>query len=297
MMIRQPNQQIRQAVITTAGRATRLLPATKEQPKSMLPLFFSAWNGELVVRPIIQSIFEQLFDHEVREFYFIVGKAKRFVQDHFTPDPRYLEDLRTHARLIQADELQSFYLKVDESFLIWVNQPEPLGFGDAVLRGEGLVGEEPFLLHAGDTYVYSKTDLIARLSQVHIKDGADATLTLHRVDDPHMYGVAEVKEKGNGILEVRSVEEKPARSKSNYAIMALYAFNPTIMRSLRAIKPGAGGEFQLTDAIQHMIENGHEVQAIESDPGDTFLDVGSPTAYWEALETSHRHSVRSQHEM
>jgi UTP--glucose-1-phosphate uridylyltransferase len=288
---------IRQAIITVAGRATRLLPATKQQPKSMLPLFCLGTSGDMVLMPILQRIFEQLFQYGAREFYFIVGKSKRAVQDHFGPDSEYVQYLNRHDKEILGLQLEDLYKKVSDSFLIWVNQPEPKGFGDAVLRAEGLVGTEPFLVHAGDTYVISETGIISRLFKAHMRSKATATLTLKEVLDPRRFGVAEVADNGDGTFLVERVVEKPAKPKSNLAIMAIYAFGPRIMEALKTVPTGQGGEVQLTDGIQKLIDSGENVRAIKMDANDHVLDIGTPDSYWEALEFSyHYYKSRSQHQ-
>jgi UTP--glucose-1-phosphate uridylyltransferase len=295
--LRPQNDIIRQAIITVAGRATRLLPATKQQPKSMLPLFCLGTSGDIVLMPILQRIFEQLFDHGAREFYFIVGKSKRAVQDHFGPDSEYVQYLNYHDKEILGLQLEDLYKKVSDSFLIWVNQPEPKGFGDAVLRAEGLIGNEPFLVVAGDTYVISEKGIIHRLFRAHLNSKASATLTLKQVSDPRQFGVADVLDNGDGTFLVHRVVEKPAKPTSNLAIMAIYAFDTHIMEALKAVPPGQGGEIQLTDGIQKLIESGRTVQAIKMDATDHVLDIGTPESYWEALEFSyHYYRSRSKHQ-
>jgi UTP--glucose-1-phosphate uridylyltransferase len=153
------------AVVAAAGLGTRLLSATKEQPKEMLPVFAST-DGIVCVKPIIQEIFEQLFDVGVRRFFFIVGKGKRAIEDHFTPDREFIDRLGVHGNNNQASHLDAFYRRIDASMIVWVNQPEPKGFGDAVLQAKHLMTEEPFLLHAGDTIIKSRTESIpTRLAQ------------------------------------------------------------------------------------------------------------------------------------
>lgn len=281
----------RQAVIPVAGLGTRLLSATKEQPKEMLPIFAADENGILCLKPMAQEIFERLFEFGVRKFYFVVGRRKRAIQDHFTPDHEFVHRLKSQGKDSQSlKQLESFYTKVETSTIVWVNQPEPKGFGDAVLQVERLTDDDSFLVHAGDTDIISINESVyARLTKTHTRNHADATLTIREVRDPRQYGVADVLEKG-GNLEVKAVVEKPDQPKTRLAIMPVYVFNSTIFSALRVTKPGKGGEIQLTDAIQELIHRGCRVQAIKLAPDDIRLDIGSPEAYWEALQLSHRYA-------
>ncbi len=285
---------ISKAVIPAAGLGTRLLSATKEQPKEMLPLFASD-RGTLCLKPAVQQIFEQLFDLGLREFCFIVGKGKRAIEDHFTPDRDYIRRLNAHGKNVQGFQLGRFYNRIEESTIVWVNQPEPLGFGHAVLQAEPVVDEQPFLVHAGDTYLASTSNSIhRRLLRSHFKNEADATLTIQQVDDPRQYGVAEIRRSSSNRLEVRGVEEKPTRPRSNFALMPLYIFNATIFKSLKKTKKDRLGEIQLTDAIQGLIDSGRKVQAVSLRPDDLRLDIGTPETYWEALEASYLNATSNQ---
>jgi len=286
------HRSMKKAVIPAAGLGTRLLSATKEQPKEMLPVFTLDEDSVMCLKPMVQQIFEQLFDFGIREFYFIVGKGKRAIEDHFTPDREYVNRLNGQGRNSQALQLGGFYRRIEASMIVWVNQPEPRGFGDAVLHAERLIGDEPFLVHAGDTLVNSRTEpVLERLLRACSSSEVDAMLTLQRVEDPHDYGVAEVLEGPDGTHEVRRVVEKPAQPPSRLAIMPLYIFDRTIFEALAGTPPGKGGELQLTDGIQRLIETGHIVRAIELLESDVRLDIGTPETYWEALELSHRYAL------
>jgi UTP--glucose-1-phosphate uridylyltransferase len=281
------------AVIPVAGLGTRLLSATKEQPKEMLPIF-SRDRGVLCVKPIVQVIFEELFDIGIREFYFVVGRGKRAIEDHFSADLELINSLNGHGKEAQALVMEKFYKKVMQSTIIWVNQPEPRGFGDAVLRAEPLVGglsysfNEPFLVAAGDTYLTSKLyDIPSWLARTHENGQAEATLTLKEVDDPRQYGVAEAVGMTSDSLSVERVVEKPQHPSSKLAIMPLYVFNSSIFAALRNTRLDRHGEIQLTDAIQKLIDEGHKVQAIKLRNEDLHIDIGTPETYWQALRLSY----------
>ena len=145
---------VEKVVVTAAGLGTRLLPITKEIPKEMLPLPIKE-GGEVVFKPMLQAIFEQLYEFGFRNFCFVVGRGKRTVEDYFTPDYEFLRYLRSKGKEKSAKLLEDFYEKISTSSVVFVNQPEPLGFGDAVYRAKPFVGSDSFLLHAGDDLVVS----------------------------------------------------------------------------------------------------------------------------------------------
>jgi UTP--glucose-1-phosphate uridylyltransferase len=281
---------IRKAIITAAGLGTRLLPMSKEVPKEMLPIFVEGRNG-LVLKPMLQAIFEQLYDFGVREFCLVVGRGKRLIEDHFTPDYGFLDELHNGGRRHLAEELNLFYSKIDDSRVIWVNQPKPKGFGDALLRAEGFGCNEDFLVAAGDTYMVSKKgDYLRRLSEGHLGKSVDVALMAMEVSDPEHYGIMETSVEGD-CLRVLSVEEKPARPKTRMAVMPFYIFYQNVSSSLfdaiRSLRPGVGGEIQLTDAINSLIKSGSRVYATQLLNEESRLDIGTPEKYWDALRLSY----------
>lgn len=286
---------IGKAVIPAAGLGTRLLSATKEQPKEMLPLFAADGQGVLCLKPVVERVFEQIFDFGVREFYFIVGKRKRAIEDHFTPDREFIDQLNGWGKTCQAQQLEGFYRRIEASTIVWVNQPDPRGFGNAVLQAKRMIGEESFLVHAGDTYLASSVskpyNILERLSRAHQKNRAEAILALKEIHDPRQYGVAEVLEKGEKDLEVRRLVEKPLHPTSKLAIMPVYIFEPKIFGALSNTERDRQGEIQLTDAIQKLVDTRHTVQAIKLGADDIYLDVGTVETYWEALKMSHDHAL------
>jgi UTP--glucose-1-phosphate uridylyltransferase len=280
---------ITKVIITAAGIGTRLLTMTKEQPKEMLPLFAKNESGDLCVKPLLQVVFEQLFDNGFRDFCFIIGRGKRVIEDHFTIDLAFINQLKNKGKQNLSSTLEQFYMKLSYSLIMWINQPEPKGFGHAVLMAKPYVKDEPFLVHAGDTYIFSTNNAnhIKRLITNHDGNRSDATLLLKEIEDPKQYGVAEVEEK-NGVLTVNGVTEKPKKPKTNLAIMPVYIFSRGILNALEKTQPGLGGEIQLTDAIQQLIKEGFNVQAVKLRNSEMRLDVGNPENYWQAIATSHK---------
>lgn len=283
--------EVKQAVITAAGIGTRLLTVTKEQPKEMLPLFDRNNNNYFCVKPLLQMIFEQLYHYGFREFCFIIGRGKRVIEDHFTIDRDFIRQLNNKGKYDLSSSLEQFYRMIEDSKIVWINQPEPKGFGHAVLMANPFIRNDPFLVHAGDTYIISSNGSpIKRLIKVHGKKKAEVTLLLKEVENPKHYGVAEVQEQNGEVFNVRKVIEKPQKPPTNLAIMPIYIFNPTILSILEKTQPSLGGEIQLTDGIQKIIDKGLKVQAIKLKDDEIRLDVGTPETYWEAITTSHTHS-------
>lgn len=277
-------------MIPTAGLGTRLFPATKEQPKEMLPIFSRLVNGDVGVKPLLQMVFEQLYEVGFREFCFVVGRGKRSIEDHFTPDHNSVVMLKSRGKGDQAVDLDGFYMKLKTSTIIWVNQPEPKGFGNAVLMAHPFVQNEHCLVQAGDTIIISEdAGHLRLLMKVYERFKADAAFLVQEIEDPRQYGIIEAEEIEKRVYRVKAAVEKPEKPPTNLAIMPIYIFNPVIFRALEKTPPGKGGEVQLTDAIQKLIEWDLNVCAVHLNPDDVRLDIGSPETYWEALNLSYRH--------
>lgn len=283
---------IRKVVIPAAGLGTRLTPATKEQPKEMLPMFTSEGGSGLYLTPFLQLVFEQLYRAGLSEFCFVVGRGKRAIEDHFTPDRAYFEMLSEKGKSEEASRLQDFYNKVGSSTIVWVNQPSPIGFGDAVLKAKSFVGKEKFLVHAGDNYICSETDgHLSRLAKVEEELGADAVFLLTEIQDPKHHGIIEGERVDDGVFRVLRAVEKPSKPFSNLAIVPVYLFGPDIFEALARTCPGVDGEIQLTDAIQILINLERKVYAIPLMKGEVRLDIGSAETYWEALRNFYRYKT------
>jgi len=275
------------AVITAAGRGVRLLPMTKEMPKEMMPIFSKIYGNNRVVLPLLQLIFEHLYSCNIRDYCFVVGREKRSIEDHFTPDTNFLKDLsRTNFKLIS-----NFYKKLENSHLTWVNQNSPRGFGDAVKITERFVGEDNFVVHAGDVSIIGgMKHSILRLIECGNDPSVSAVLLFRRVKDPKRHGVPKLKKLSESTYLVKEVEEKPYRPKSNMGLMPLYFFTPKIFAYLKKIRPGIGNEFQLTDAIQKLIENGEKVIAIPVNKTEKILDVGTVESYRYSQYSSYKYA-------
>ncbi len=243
----------------------------------------------MMVKPVVQLVFEQLHDAGLREFCYIVGRGKRGIEDHFTPDMDCIKTLEGMGKNGQASDLEDFYEKLESSTTMWVNQPEPKGFGNAVLMAQPFVQNESCLVHAGDSCIISgKMDYIKKLLEAFERFNADAAFLVLEIENPKQYGIVEGEEIEKGIIKVKSVVEKPETPKTNLAIMAMYAFHPIIFKALEETKQGKNGEIQLTDAIQKLIDWNLKVYAVKLDKSYNHLDIGSPERYWEAIELSYK---------
>lgn len=278
------------AVIPVAGHGTRLLTLTKDNPKEMVPIFTKSFN-EIAVRPLIEHIFLHLFDAGIRNFFFIVGKKKRSIEDHFTPEKDYLDYLKkidhNHYNL-----MKDFFEKIEVSNIVWINQNSPRGFGAAILTAKEVIGSKSFLVHAGDAYVRGSSKSILNLINVYKKSEPDVVFYLKQITNPKSYGVATVSKNHNGLYRVLGLEEKPKRPKSNLAIMPIYIFKPKIFDALLEIKPGVGNELQLTDAIQKIISSNGDVLAIKFRGQDDCIDIGTPENYFHAISISYNDSKK-----
>lgn len=273
------------AVITAAGRGTRLLPMTKEMPKEMMPVFSKIYGDGPVVLPLLQLIFEQIYSCNIRDYCFIVGREKRSIEDHFTPDHDFLKILSDRNKTI----ISKFYKKIEQSHLVWVNQNSPKGFGDAVKHAERFVGNDDLVVHAGDVSIIGKSPHpISRLIDAGKDPSVSAVLLVRKVKDPKRHGIPVLKKISKTSFLVEEVEEKPERPKSNMGLMPLYFFKPKIFECLRKIKPGKGNEYQLTDAIQRLIEEGGKVIAIPVNQDEDVLDVGTVESFKQSQEISFR---------
>ena len=273
-------------VITAAGKGTRLLPFTKEMPKEMMPIFSNVFTNKKVVLPLLQYVYEQLYSMNFRDYCFVVGREKRSIEDHFTPHEMYLRDLVGDYKKIMS----KFYQKLENSHLVWINQNKPLGFGDAVKHVERFVGKEDFIVHAGDVAILSNSKHpILRLMETAKKNpDVKAILLCKKVKDSKRYGVPTVNRLSNNLFNVKEVVEKPDKPKSEFGILPLYYFRSEIFSSLKKIKPGKGKEFQLTDAIQKMIQEKQKVLAITLDKNEEEVDVGTVESYKNAQDITFR---------
>ena len=276
---------IKKIVIPAAGLGTRLLPITKELPKEMLPIFFRGKRGRLYLKPVLQAIFEQFYDEGFREFGFVVGRGKRAIEDHFTPDYSFVGLLKKKNKEEVANVLREFYEKVADSTTVFINQPRPKGFADAVRKAKVFTQNEPFLMHAGDDFIISRKNRhLKSIVKIFEKHDADAAFLVEEVEDPRRYGVMIGNEVEPYIYKAKEVVEKPKKPPSNLAIIALYAFKPVIYEAIEEVKPDESGEMQLTDAVQILLNWRCKVYALKLMSSERRVDTGTPETYLKTLK-------------
>ena len=173
---------------------------------------------------------------------------------------------------------------------MWMNQNKPLGFGNAVKRAEKFVSGEDFILHAGDISIISryKHPILRLIDTAKKNPDVSAILVCKKVKNAKRYGILEIKKRSSSVYLVEGVEEKPVKPKSNFGILALYYFKPDIFNSLKKTKRGKNNEFQLTDGIQQMINDGKKVLAIPLTKDDIEIDVGTVESYRDAQVSSYK---------
>jgi len=237
---------IRKAVIPAAGLGTRFLPATKAQPKEMLPL---------VDKPAIQYIVEEAKESGIESLLIITGRGKRAIEDHFDHAPELEFFLRQKGQEDLAEEVR----KISELLSIhYVRQKEPKGLGHAVLCAREFVGKEYFAVLLGDDVFFSETPALRQLIHLHeeMKGSVIGVVEVGK-DEVSRYGIIEGVSLRPGLFKVRSLIEKPSpeEAPSNLAIVGRYVLSPLVFEILKDTKPGKGGEIQLTDALNVLCQN------------------------------------------
>ena len=258
---------ITKAVIPVAGLGTRLLPATKSQPKEMLPI------GR---KPIVQYVVEELAEAGLNNILFVTGRKKRSIEDHFDYCPE-LGDNKFDSGF--PGDLSFFYIR----------QTNPYGLGDAISYAEKFVGDDGFAVALGDTVIRggSHSSLLKRMMEIHQRENAGATIAFMEVaeDDVRKYGIAKPKKRAGATFEIESLIEKPlsGETPSRLAITARYVFSPVIFDALKHTPPGKKGELEITDAINTLIKMGHKVIGVKLRKNEQRYDVGSFESYFKAF--------------
>ncbi|TMA18595.1 MAG: UTP--glucose-1-phosphate uridylyltransferase GalU [Deltaproteobacteria bacterium] len=265
---------LRKVVIPAAGLGTRFLPATKAIPKEMLPI---------VDTPTIQLVVEEAVKAGVEQVVVVNGRGKSAIEDHF--DRSYeLED--TLSRKKSSELFRQVRRISDMVRLVSVRQKEPLGLGHAVLAAKPTIGDEWFGVLLGDDLIDSDDPAIGQLARVATQTGRAAVALMPvRDDQTHMYGVAAGQPQADGNILVDRIVEKPPRGSapSNLAVVGRYLLPPDVFGILEKVKPGAGGEIQLTDALAVLAQQGRLIgvrfQGERHDAGDRLGYLQANLAY------------------
>ncbi|MCA1060262.1 UTP--glucose-1-phosphate uridylyltransferase GalU [Rossellomorea aquimaris] len=240
--------RVRKAIIPAAGLGTRFLPATKAQPKEMLPI---------VDKPTIQYIVEEAVKSGIEDILIVSGRGKRAIEDHFDKSYELEETLLKKEKYTRLDEIQDISSLAN---IHYVRQKEPRGLGHAIGCASHFIGNEPFAVLLGDDIVKSETPCLKQLIDVFDKYQS-SVLGVQEVpqEDVSKYGVISPLDNrtlDENLVAISSVVEKPKTEEapSNYAIMGRYVLTPDILPILETLPPGSGNEIQLTDAIKILNE-------------------------------------------
>ena len=263
-------KKIRKAVIPAAGLGTRFLPATKAQPKEMLPI---------VDKPTIQYIIEEAKASGIEEILIVTGRSKRSIEDHFDRSIELELNLKEHHK----DDLLEVIKKISEINIHYIRQKEPLGLGHAILCAKHFIGDEPFAVLLGDDIVDAEKPCLEQLIDVYNETGA-SILGVQKVakDKVSSYGIIAPKgDIGDRTCVVGDMVEKPEikDSPSQLAVLGRYIITPQIFDLLEKTKPGKGGEIQLTDALKNLAKK--QIVLAYDFIGRRY-DVGSKQGFLEA---------------
>jgi UTP--glucose-1-phosphate uridylyltransferase len=262
--------KVKKAVIPAAGLGTRFLPATKAQPKEMVPV---------LDKPAIQYVVEEAVRAGLDDILIVSGRGKRAIEDHFDRAVELEAFLESKGKL---DELADVRAISELATVHSVRQKEPLGLGHAVAVAEPHVGDEPFAVLLPDDLIVASMPLLEEMLKVHERYGR-SVIAVQEVarDEISLYGAIQPEPMEDDLVRVVSIVEKPDpdEAPSNLAATGRYVFTPEIFEALRETKPGRGGEIQLTDAI-NMLAQEQAVYAYVLDHGR--YDVGNKLDYLKA---------------
>lgn len=245
-MMEENMKDIRKVVIPVAGWGTRSLPATKNIPKEMLPIYN---------KPVIQYVVEEAQRAHIKDVLFVTNRDKNVIEDHFDHNLQLEDLLERSGKLDKLEEVRRVAEMVN---ILSVRQKRQLGLGHAVLCARELVGDEPFAVMVGDDLMFSGVPGIGQLIEVAM---AEKMPVIGVMEVPwekvSRYGIIDGEEVAPGVYRVRDMVEKPKRedAPSRMAIVGRYVLTPDIFDYLEKVKPGHGGEIQLTDALQAMAKD------------------------------------------
>jgi UTP--glucose-1-phosphate uridylyltransferase len=264
--------KVTKAVFPVAGLGTRFLPATKASPKEMLPV---------VDKPLIQYAVEEAIAAGITEMIFVTGRSKRAIEDHFDKSYEIEAELEARGKQKLLDLVRG--IKPSHVDCFYVRQPEALGLGHAVLCAEKLVGDNPFAVVLADDLLYGEPPVLTQMVET-FDHYHSSVIGVEEIppEQSRSYGVVEGKEWESNIIKLSGIVEKPAPedAPSNLGVVGRYILKPRIFAHIRTLKPGAGGELQLTDAIQSLMQ---DEQVIAYKYHGTRFDCGSKIGYLKAM--------------
>jgi UTP--glucose-1-phosphate uridylyltransferase len=265
------------AVVPVAGLGTRLLPATKSQPKEMLPV------GR---KPVVQYVFEELTAVGITRIVFVTGPGKASIENHFDINEELVQALRNTGK---EDLLAELAFERAPVQYFYTRQRRALGLGHAVLAARAFVSDRPFVVALGDSIIGTSapSDVVGRLVRTFEAQQASAVIALEEVapQDVSNYGIARPAGEAGDVFELADLIEKPRRDEapSRLAIAARYVLSPAIFDVLERTRPGKAGEIQLTDAIRQMIHAGGRVYGVRLGADERRFDIGNFDSYFRAF--------------
>ncbi|CEK32903.1 UTP--glucose-1-phosphate uridylyltransferase,UTP--glucose-1-phosphate uridylyltransferase,UTP--glucose-1-phosphate uridylyltransferase subunit GalU,CTP:phosphocholine cytidylyltransferase involved in choline phosphorylation for cell surface LPS epitopes,UTP-glucose-1-phosphate uridylyltransferase,Nucleotidyl transferase [[Clostridium] sordellii] len=263
-------KRVRKAIIPAAGLGTRFLPATKSQPKEMLPI---------VDKPTLQYIIEEAVNSGIEEILIVTGRSKKSIEDHFDRSIELELELEQKGKLDMLKIVQDISNMVD---IYFIRQKEPKGLGHAIYCAKSFVGDEPFAVLLGDDIVDSEKPCLKQLIGAYDEYNT-SILGVQEVakENTDKYGILDVKHIEDRVYKVNDMVEKPKveEAPSNIAILGRYIITPAIFEILENQKPGKGGEIQLTDALKTLGE--HEAIYAYNFEGKRY-DVGDKLGFLKA---------------
>jgi UTP--glucose-1-phosphate uridylyltransferase len=265
--------KITKVVIPAAGLGTRLLPATKAQPKEMLPV---------VDKPIIQYVVEEVVASGIKDVIIVTGSSKRAIEDHFDYNYELQNWLKKQGKNKQRQEIKKI---ADLANFIYIRQKGPYGNGTPVLNAKDVIGNEAFAVVWGDEFIYSTPPRLKQMINVYEKYGGMVIsgMRIKNKKDLARYGIADVKKIEKNVFEIKNIVEKPDPQKapSNLALLGGYILPPEIFKVLKSTKAGKGGEIWLVDAINALKKRGVPLYACEIENGK-YYDCGNKLEFIKA---------------
>ncbi|KQO18208.1 UTP--glucose-1-phosphate uridylyltransferase GalU [Paenibacillus sp. Leaf72] len=253
-------KKVRKAIIPAGGLGTRFLPATKAQPKEMLPI---------IDKPAIQYIVEEAVQSGIDSIVIVSGRHKRAIEDHFDKSVELEGELEERGN----EEMLKVVKEISQlADIYYVRQKEPLGLGHAVLCAQRFIGDEPFAVLLGDDILTSEPPCLKQMIDRY-EQYSSSVVALMEVpwNQTHKYGIADIRDEAGHIREL--IEKPlPGQAPSNWAVVGRYVLEPAIFDLLSKAEPGKGGEIQLTDSLQRLNELspiiGHRFTGKRHDVGD-----------------------------
>jgi len=276
--------EVNKAVFPVAGLGSRFLPATKASPKEMLPI---------VDKPLIQYAVEEAIEAGITEMIFVTGRSKRAIEDHFDKAYELESELEARNKTQMLDLLRSM-LPANVS-CIYIRQAEALGLGHAVLCAKPVVNDSPFAVILADDLIDAKPGALAQMVEIYRErqHSVIATEVVAR-NETASYGIVDVTEIGLNLMQIESIVEKPEPevAPSTNAVVGRYILTPAIFSCLEHIRPGKGGEIQLTDGISQLMK---QERVLAYQYQGTRYDCGSKLGYMKAnVDYALRHPEISQ---